>query len=173
MSFRDRHRYLDAAYNSYPDPDSISAKKLESVSRRAGLLMEEVLSWFEDEKSRRSKLFGTKTSQSNGLPLSPESDAENTVTPNISRPADPLPEKILPQIDDIFSPPEIPAGIPEKTNSVIPSKAKRGRLAKSHPPIPLGSPLPEAKRQKYSQYVLFYKSFYSTLLQDFETYQLE
>jgi hypothetical protein len=34
MSFREKHRFLDNIYNSYPDPDLISAKNLENISRR-------------------------------------------------------------------------------------------------------------------------------------------
>jgi hypothetical protein len=85
MSFRDRHRFLDAVYNSYPDPDGISAKNLENISRRAGLLMEEVLSWFEDEKARRARLLSGKASQSQesrgALPPTP---ADTTTPPQNS-----------------------------------------------------------------------------------------
>jgi hypothetical protein len=57
MSFRDRHRFLDRVYNSCQNPGEMPAKELESISQRVGLLMEEVLSWFDDEKERRTKLL--------------------------------------------------------------------------------------------------------------------
>jgi hypothetical protein len=57
MSFRDRHRFLDGVYNSYPDPALITAEDMGDVARKVGLLMEEVLSWFKDEKSRRVELY--------------------------------------------------------------------------------------------------------------------
>jgi len=75
MSFRDRHRFLDGVYNSYQNPDEISAKELENISPKVGLLMEEVLSWFEDEKVRRTKLLTGRQHHSQQLghqfPLSP------------------------------------------------------------------------------------------------------
>jgi len=54
MSFRDRHRFLDGVYNTYFGPENVSAKNLEIIAKDAGLSMEEVLSWFEDEKGRRA-----------------------------------------------------------------------------------------------------------------------
>jgi len=57
MSFRDRHRFLDGVYNAHSGPENISAKNLEIIAKDSGLLMEEVLSWFEDEKSRRAVGF--------------------------------------------------------------------------------------------------------------------
>ena len=33
-SFRDRHRFLDSIYNSYPRPEQISAKALEEISKK-------------------------------------------------------------------------------------------------------------------------------------------
>jgi hypothetical protein len=157
VSFRDRHRFLDGVYNSYPDPGAISAKNLENISRRAGLTMEEVLSWFEDERERRNRLLATKwcrPQESNQLPLSPA----NTTTPPenrtvtlcmshqgmISHPSS------SPRLDDIFSPPPTPSTSLE-TRIPVPVRAKRGRPAKNqYPESAQTSASPEVKRRKQS-----------------------
>jgi len=59
MSFRNRHRFLDGVYNSYHDPSEVPAKILGYIAQAAGLSMEEILAWFEDEKERRAKLLAS------------------------------------------------------------------------------------------------------------------
>jgi hypothetical protein len=69
---------LDGVYNSFLpllDPCAIGGKDLENVAQRAGLAMEEVLRWFEDEKSRRTKRLSCQFVQpqqpAQQLPMSP------------------------------------------------------------------------------------------------------
>jgi hypothetical protein len=59
MSFRNRHSFLDGVYNSYCDPSQVPAKILGYIAHSAGLSMEEILAWFEDEKERRAKLLAS------------------------------------------------------------------------------------------------------------------
>ncbi|KAL2062240.1 hypothetical protein VTL71DRAFT_6506 [Oculimacula yallundae] len=75
MTFRNRHRFLDEVYNSYPDPEHISAKDLVCIARQAGICMEEAHAWFEDETHRRSKLSARFQNQTTNEPRlsSPES----------------------------------------------------------------------------------------------------
>jgi len=147
MSFRDRHRFLDAVYNAYPDPESISAKKLESISQKAGLLMEEVLSWFEDEKLRRSKLLGTGFQPRLGLrsppsPMSMSGSGPNgTVTMNI------LTENTIQTATLDFQGTSSPPALPKDRPSV--SKERHCRRAKRHSST--NSDSTSAKRQKISE----------------------
>jgi hypothetical protein len=46
-------------YNSYYDASDISAKNLGEITQIVGRSMEEVLSWFEDEKTRRVNFLGS------------------------------------------------------------------------------------------------------------------
>jgi hypothetical protein len=59
MSFRNRHRFLDEVYNSYRDLSEVPAKILGYIAQAAGLSMEEILAWFEDEKERRTKFLAS------------------------------------------------------------------------------------------------------------------
>jgi uncharacterized C2H2 Zn-finger protein len=150
MSFRDRHRFLDGVYNSYQDPAAISAKELENISQRAGLSMEEVLSWFEDEKVRRKKLLANsqQPSQLSGHQFLPSparttTPAANTAVPLsttqfASRPG------TFPELQDVFSPP--PALPPQRLS--VSEGRNQGRLAKHQSPTALDLPSPESKRQK-------------------------
>jgi hypothetical protein len=152
MSFRDRHWFLDGVYNSYQNPGAISAKELENISQRAGLSMEEVLSWFEDERVRRINLLASRQQQSqqsgHQFPPSPaktttpgpNSTATSSMTQFASTPG------TFPQLQDIFSAPLV---LPQQHLSV-PVRRKRGRPAKRQSSTALDSPSPESKRQKTS-----------------------
>lgn len=153
MAFRDRHRCLDAVYSSYRDLDGISARTLEGISRRVGLSMEEILSWFEDEKARRARLllgnFSSPPESRVAFPLSPAdttTPAQNsTITLDVSQ-GIPSPQAKWMRINDIFSPP--PPPVP---STPVPAKVKRGRPAKIQSlNVSEKSSSPETKRQKRS-----------------------
>jgi serine/threonine protein kinase len=153
MSFRDRHRFLDGVYNSCQNPGEMPAKELESISQRVGLLMEEVLSWFDDEKERRTKLLTNSqhwpAQPGPQFPLSPASTTtpgpNGTVTLSMTQFAS-TPAGPCSQPEDILSP---PSALPPQRLS-IPFRAKRGRPAKHQSPAALDHPSPESKRQKTS-----------------------
>jgi serine/threonine protein kinase len=153
MSFRDRHRFLDGVYNSNPNPDEILAKKLESISRMAGLSMEEVLLWFDDEKERRAKLLSSRQhwsqQSSQQFPLSPASTntpgPNSAVTLSMTQFASTSTGSFL-QLQDILSPPS--ALSPQRPS--IPVRGKRGRPAKDQSSTALEPPSSESKRQKTS-----------------------
>jgi hypothetical protein len=149
MSFRDRHRFLNGVYNSYPDPALITAEDMGDVARKVGLLMEEVLSWFKDEKSRRAELHGHNPHQAQKsacqFPPSPESiRGSGDVSPasssyNAASPITPSkPQDMSPCL--------------ESTDQKIlaPPKAKRGRPAKTYVKIEPDLLTPDAKRTKIS-----------------------
>ena len=114
--------------------------------------MEEVLSWFEDEKVRRTKLLASRQHQSkqsgHQFPPSPartttsglNSTATSSMTQFASTPG------TFSQLQDMFSTPLV---LPEQSLSV-PVRSKRGRPAKSLSSTALDSPSPESKRQKTS-----------------------
>jgi hypothetical protein len=149
MSFRDRHRFLDGVYNSYPDPALITAEDMGDVARKVGLLMEEVLSWFKDEKSRRAELHAHNHRQAQKsacqFPPSPESiRGSGDVSPsfssyNATSPRTPSkPQDISPCL----------GSADQKIQA--PPKAKRGRPAKMHMKIEPDLLTPDAKRTKIS-----------------------
>jgi hypothetical protein len=149
MSFRDRHRFLDGVYNSYPDPALITAEDMGGVARKVGLLMEEVLSWFKDEKSRRAELLAHNPHQAQKsacqFPPSPESiRGSGDVSPasssyNATSPGTPSkPQDISPCSESADQ------------KILAPPKAKRGRPAKTHVKIEPDLPTPDAKRTKIS-----------------------
>jgi len=151
MSFRDRHRFLDGVYNSCPDPALITAEDMGEVARKAGLLMEEVLSWFKDEKSRRAKLLANdppNQAQKSAcqFPPSPESIrgtgeiSSASSSYNATSPGTPS----KPQ--DTSSP--FSASAEQKIPT--PPKAKRGRPAKTHIKIEADVASPDSKRTKIS-----------------------
>jgi serine/threonine protein kinase len=170
MSFRSRHRFLDSVYNSYLDPDSISAKNLDNISKGAGLLMEEVLAWFEDEKGRRARIL-TSLQSGSQFPLSPPDTAtpgsNSTITLSMSQYASS--PGALPDIDGMFPPPaqycqtEVACDMPTiserfkqrraadvAVNAPVFVRARRGRPAKSRFPRTVDASLPDPKRQKCS-----------------------
>lgn len=149
MSFRDRHRFLDGVYNSYPDPASITADDMGNVAPKVGLLMEEVLAWFKDEKARRAELFAQIFQQTPKstcqFPASPESIKGSGEVSSAS-PFD-------------FTSPGIPSK-PQEASSPYsasadqkmpaPGIAKRGRPPKAHIKTELDLSSPDAKRKKIS-----------------------
>jgi hypothetical protein len=150
MSFCDRHRFLDGIYNSYPNPDLITAKEIGDVARKVGLLMEEVLLWFEDEKLRRAKLLANCQRQAqksaDQFPSSSESaraageissasSAYNATSPGT--PSQSL-DIVLPSV----------ASVEQKI--LAPPTSKRGRPAKTDVKTEPDLSLPEAKRKKVS-----------------------
>jgi len=150
MSFRDRHRFLDGVYNSYTDPASITAEDMFDIARKVGLLMEEVLSWFKDEKSRRAKLVADNLHQSQKstcqLPPSPISVRSSVEVSSASSPYDGTSREVFPKLQDTLAPFSASAD----QNAPTPLKAKRGRPAKTHVKIENASPSPSAKRKKIS-----------------------
>lgn len=149
MSFRDRHRFLDGVYNSCPDPTLITAEDMGDVARKVGLLMEEVLSWFKDEKSRRAELHAHNPHQAQKSPCqfppSPESiRGSGDVSPasssyNATSPRSPSkPQDISPCLESVDQ------------KILAPPKAKRGRPAKTHVKIEPDLLTPDAKRTKIS-----------------------
>ena len=147
MSFRDRHRFLNGVYNSHPDPALITAEDISGVAQSVGLLMEEVLSWFKDEKSRRTDLLANNQhsaqKSSCHFPPSPESIRGSGEVSSASS----------------ANSPGTPSG-PQDTSSLgsasvdqpilAPPKAKRGRPAKAYVKIEPDLPSPGAKRKKMS-----------------------
>jgi hypothetical protein len=150
MSFRDRHRFLDGIYNSYPNPDLITAKEIGDVARKVGLLMEEVLLWFEDEKLRRAELLASCQRQAQKsayqFPSSPESAraageiSSGSSTYNATSPGTPS------QSLDLFLP-SVSSG---EQKILAPPTSKRGRPAKTHVKTEPDLSSPEAKRKKIS-----------------------
>jgi hypothetical protein len=151
MSFRDRHRFLDGIYNSYPDPALITAEDMGEVAGKIGLLMEEVLAWFKDEKLRRAKLLANTQHQAQvskcQFPSSPESiraSGEVSSTSSLYNSASPgTPSQPL----NGFSP--CPTSIDDK-KMLAPPKTKRGRPAKTQMKTEPDLPSPDAKRKKIS-----------------------
>lgn len=150
MSFRDRHRFLDEVYNSYLDPQHISAKDLVYIARQAGLCMEEAHAWFEDEFHRRSKLLakfqGHLTIEPR--PCSPESmssyaPSQRTISATSgSSESLQLGTSYYSQTQSIFSGPSSP-GTVSGDHLQVPSRVRRGR-----PPRTQSSSPPQPKRQK-------------------------
>ncbi|CZR61322.1 uncharacterized protein PAC_11218 [Phialocephala subalpina] len=155
MSFRDRHHFLHDAYNSFQDPEEISAKRLESISQTVGLTMEEVMSWFVDEKSRRAKLLATHSQPENyarEFPLSPESmtSPESSTTATLtSSPTSPGSPRTFSGYQNIFSVLSSPTPSSQQRPSIA-ARGRRGRRPKTpstHANLPSSS---EPKRQKLS-----------------------
>jgi len=150
MSFRDRHRFLDGIYNSYPDPDLITAKEINDVARKVGLLMEEVLLWFGDEKSRRAALLANcqhpAKKSACQFPPSPDSIRAGgkisfaSSTNNSTSPRTPS------QSLDMCLPSR--ASVDQKI--LAPPTSKRGRPAKTHAKTEPSPSSPDAKRKKIS-----------------------
>jgi hypothetical protein len=150
MSFRDRHRFLDGIYNSYLNPDLITAKEIGDVAQKVGLLMEEVLLWFEDEKLRRAELLANCQRQAQKsayqFPSSPESAraggeiSSASSTYNATSPGTPS------QSLDIF----LPSVASVEQKILAPPTSKRGRPAKTHVKTKPDLSSPEAKRKKIS-----------------------
>ncbi|PVH86256.1 hypothetical protein DL98DRAFT_510897 [Cadophora sp. DSE1049] len=158
MSFRDRHRFLNDAYDGYPDPEQISAKELGYISRQVGLCMEEVHAWFEDESQRRSKLLAKFQRQdaSEPRPCSPESmssyaPSQTNIFASIgSSESSQLDSTYHPQAQNIFSGPSSPGTI-SGDYLQVPARVRRGR-----PPRFDSSSPPQPKRRKTScQYPCF------------------
>lgn len=155
ISFRDRHHFLHDAYNSFQDPEEISAKRLESISQTVGLTMEEVMSWFVDEKLRRAKLLATHSQPDDSareFPLSPESmtspESSTTVTVT-SSPTSPRSPGNLAGLQGIFSVLSSPTSSSQQRPSIA-ARGKRGRRPKTpstHANLQCSS---EPKRQKLS-----------------------
>jgi hypothetical protein len=152
MSFRDRHRFLDGVYNSYQNPDAISAKELENISQKVGLLMEEVLSWFGDEKVRRTKLLTGRQHHSQQLghqfPLSP--DRTTNLGPNSTVTLSMTQLKSTPGTFPQFQEPFSTSPVLPPQRLSVPVKGKRRRPPKPHSPTILDSQLSKSKRQKTS-----------------------
>ncbi len=137
------------------DPCAIGGKDLESVARRAGLSMEEVLCWFEDEKSRRMERLSCQFVQPQQplqqLPMSPAatttSGLNRTGAWNISEFGYFLPGTPM-QLDENF--PLLSPSTPSENHVSSPRTAKRGRPPKNKSFTPSVSPSPKAKRQKSS-----------------------
>jgi hypothetical protein len=112
--------------------------------------MEEVLSWFEDEKIRRTKLLAKRRQQS-GYQFPPSLSRTTTPGPNSTSTLSmtqftfTLPGTFS-QLQDTFSPPPV---LPPQHLSV-PVRGKRGRPAKHQSSTTLDSSSPESKRQKTS-----------------------
>ncbi|KAH7312035.1 hypothetical protein BKA65DRAFT_518036 [Rhexocercosporidium sp. MPI-PUGE-AT-0058] len=150
MSFRERHRFLDGVYDSYLDPEHISAKDLVYIARQAGLCMEEVHAWFEDESHRRAKLLdklrGHLTNEPR--PCSPESlssYAPSQMTISATRGSSDsfqIGLNYYSQTQSIFSGPSSP-GTVSGDYLQVPSRVRRGR-----PPGTESSSPPHPKRQK-------------------------
>jgi serine/threonine protein kinase len=157
MSFRERHWFLHGVYNSILDPCAISARELDNVSKRAGLTMEEILSWFEDEKSRRMELLlacqNIQPQQSDHqYPMSPATTTSglNTTAPlNLAGWPSTLPSTTTQQDENW---PFVPPFTTPADGVSVPVRAKRGRPSKNQSLMPSVSPSPEAKRQKCSEY---------------------
>ncbi|KAK0105788.1 hypothetical protein ONS95_004305 [Cadophora gregata] len=158
MSFRDRHRLLNEAYDRHSDPEQISAKELGYVSRQVGLCMEEVHAWFEDESQRRYKLLAKFQRQNiiEPRPCSPESMSSYAPsqriisTTNGSTESTQLDVAYYSQAQSIFSGPSSP-GTVTGDYLQVPSRVRRGR-----PPRTDSSSPPQPKRQKTScQYPCF------------------
>ncbi|TVY64246.1 Transcriptional regulator prz1 [Lachnellula suecica] len=151
MSFRHRHKFLHGTYNAYLDPDSISGKDICDVARKAGLLMEEVLLWFEDEKSRRAELLAKNqhhvaqqtTCQ---FPLSPESTRTSGESSSASSPYNDTSAGTSSQSMDMFG----PRLASTEQSMLAPPKPKRGRPAKTYVKTEPDSSSPESKRKKVS-----------------------
>jgi predicted RNA-binding Zn-ribbon protein involved in translation (DUF1610 family) len=141
---------LDGVYNSYPNPDLITAKEIGDVARKVGLLMEEVLLWFGDEKLRRAELlancqrqaqksvyqFPSSTGNARAASkISSTSSAYNTTFPR-------TPSQSL----DIF----LPSVASVEQKILAPPTSKRGRPAKTHVTTEPDLSSPEAKRKKIS-----------------------
>ena len=151
MSFRDRHRFLDGIYNSYPDPTLITAEDMGEVARKVGLLMEEVLAWFKDEKLRRAELLANNRHQAQvstcQFPPSPESTralgevSSASSSYNSTSPGTPSQPLVA------FSP--CPTSTEDK-KMLAPPKSKRGRPAKTHIKTEPDLPSPDAKHKKIS-----------------------
>jgi hypothetical protein len=153
MSFRDRHRLLDGIYNSHSNPAALSATDLKIISHRASLCMEEVLSWFEDEKERRERLNTGKTSQSPaGGSQFPPSPAETTTPPQNSTVTLCMSQCAFSPTDAVpFSPPARPSALLTSCEKrpPLPTTAKRGRPSKKQIADICQTPKsPESKRQK-------------------------
>jgi len=150
MSFRDRHRFLYGIFNSYPDSDLITAKEIGNVARKVGLLREEVLSWFEDEKSRRTELLAEPQHREQRLGQFPPSPETTRATSENSSSSSSTYNAASPgaqsQSLDIF----LLSPVVNDQKRLAPPAPKRGRLAKAHVETESDLSLPDAKRRKIS-----------------------
>ncbi len=149
MSFRDRHRFLYGIFNSYPDSDLITAKEIGNVARKVGLLREEVLSWFEDEKSRRTELLAKPQHREQRLgqfPPSPETIRATSEISSSSSTYNAASPGSQSQSLDIF----LLSPVVNDQKRLAPPAPKRGRLAKAHVETESDLSLPDAKRRKIS-----------------------
>jgi hypothetical protein len=149
MSFRDRHRFLNGIFNSYPDSDLITAKEIGDVARKVGLLREEVLSWFGDEKSRRMELLAKPQHRQQKLrqfPPSPETTRATSEISHSSSTYNAASPGAQSQSLDIFS----LSPVVTDQKRVAPPTPKRGRPAKAHVETEPDLSLPDAKRRKIS-----------------------
>jgi hypothetical protein len=150
MSFRDRHRFLDGIYNSHPSPNLITAKEIGDVARRLGLLMEEVLLWFDDERARRATLLANFQHRAQPstyqFPPSPEStraaEAIGAAFPTHNAPSPATPSQVL----DIL----LPSVATVEPKIPVTPTPKRGRPAKTHANVEINPSSPDAKRRKIS-----------------------
>jgi hypothetical protein len=149
MSFRDRHRFLYGIFNSYPDSDLITAKEIGEVSRKVGLLREEVLSWFGDEKLRRMELLAKpqhREQKLGQLPPPPETTRATSEISYSSSTYNATSPGVQSQSLVIFS--HSPVVTDQKRMALL--TPKRGRPAKAHVETESDLSLPDAKRRKIS-----------------------
>lgn len=132
------------------DPCAIGGKDLEKVAGGVGLSMEEVLCWFEDEKSRRAKRLSLQLAQpqqpAQQLLMSPAATTTSrTMIWSMSEFGSLLPGSAM-QLDEDF--PLLP--IPTPPDDLISPRrtTNRGRPPKNKSLRRSVSPSPEAKRQK-------------------------
>jgi hypothetical protein len=150
MSFRDRHRFLDGIYNSYPNPDLITAKEIGDVAQKVGLLMEEVLLWFEDEKVRRAELLANSQRQPQ------KSACQFLSSPESTRAACEISSASSAYNATSPSTPSKPLGISLPSLASVdqtvlgPPTSKRGRPAKARVKTEPDLSSPDAKRKKIS-----------------------
>lgn len=155
MSFREQHTFLDGIYNSYTCVNDIPVLRLRNISSKAGLCMEEVVSWFADEKERRAKLLASSPLQETGqqFPLSPAdtmTPPQHCTTTLCMSQYVSSPMNVLPPPNDTFSSPPVPSNqVSSQGYHQIPAKAKRGRPAKVRGEKPSkASNTPDSKRQR-------------------------
>jgi hypothetical protein len=118
------------------------------VAQKVGLLMEEVLSWFKDEKSRRAKLLADNPHRSQKstceAPPSPKSVRGSSKVSSASSSYNATSPRELSRIQDT----SVPCLASPAQNLPDPPKAKRGRPAKIPVKIEPDLVSPDAKRKK-------------------------
>jgi serine/threonine protein kinase len=167
ISFYEKTKFLDNIYASHNNINKVLLETLREISGEVNLKIDEIVSWFDYEKSKRSKLLATKNLNQHQynfqLPLSPDRTMRYRGSNTL--------DMSMPQFPSISSDPVVQTdGVlsvaVSSEHHTVPLRAKRGRPAKSQPPTRSDSPNPDLKRQKMMEGISYLCPDCGTLFAD-------